>query len=276
MAKDNKIGIIAGNRFFPLLLAKRIKESKDNYKIIAICFKGETSKSILKYVDKAYWIEVGQLKVLQETLLKENINECIMAGQINPLRIFNRKNWDNELNTLVEKIEDFRPHTIFGEIINYLEDKGIDFLDSILFLKDDLAKSGVMNALSMDKAIQKDVEFGLDMVSRFVELDVGQTLVVKQQSVVALESLEGTDNTIKRAKSLVGGECTVFKFCKKNQDLRFDVPVVGLSTLKLLGRIKAKALVLESNKVIILQRQEFLSLARKMNIVVLGKERSAV
>ena len=276
MVKSKKLGIIAGNRLLPIILAQRIKQNEKGYEIVALCFKGETSRDIYKYADKVYWLGVGQLKNLSRILASEGISQCIMAGQINPLRIFNRKGWDKELISLVESIQDFRPHTIFGKIIEYLESRGIIFLDSTAFLDKDLVKEGVMNRLNLTIAASRDVDFGLDMVSRFVELDVGQTIVIKNGSVVALESLEGTDRTIKRAQALAGCGCTILKFCKSNQDLRFDVPVVGISTLRLLRRIKASSLVLEKNKVIILEKEKFLSLAREWGIPVLGKERLTV
>tara|TARA_B100000315_G_C14550407_1_gene575467 strand:+ start:845 stop:1663 length:819 start_codon:yes stop_codon:yes gene_type:complete len=267
------LGIIAGNRNLPLLLTQRIKQDNSQIKTVVIAFKGETKKEIVKSADKVCWLEVGKLGQLAETLQKENISECIMIGQINPLRIFNQKNWDEELLRVVKKACDFRPHAIFSQIITYLEDRGITFLDSTLYLKSDLASQGVMNDITVGQKQNQDIEFGLKMISKYVELDLGQTLAVKAGSVVALESLEGTDNTIKRAYNLASKGITILKFSKHNQDLRFDVPVVGISTLKLLKRIKAKSLILESNKVIILNKSEFLKKAREWGIAVIGREK---
>ncbi|MCF7908664.1 MAG: UDP-2,3-diacylglucosamine diphosphatase LpxI [Candidatus Omnitrophica bacterium] len=268
-----KIGIIAGNRLLPLLLAQRIKQNNSQLQVIAICFKGETDSTIKRYVDKTYWLDVGKLSELKKILQFEGLKQCIMAGQINPLHIFRSKTWDAELKSLVGKVEDFRPHTIFKTIVNSLEAGGVSFLDSTAYLGEDLAENRVMNDLGLKTSITKDIDFGLEVISRFVELDVGQTVVVKKGSVVGLESLEGTDRTIKRAHRLAGSGCVVLKFSKANQDLRFDVPVVGISTLKLLKRIKAEALVLEKEKVIILEKPRFLSLAKKWKIPVLGRVR---
>lgn len=265
-----KLGIIAGNRLLPIILARRIKQKNKNSKIIALCFKGETSQSIRKYVDKTYWINAGRLGDLKQVLGEENLEQCVMAGQINPLRIFRRSNWDEELISLMAETRDFRPHTIFKKIITYLEREGVTFLDSTLYLKEDLAEEGVMNGLNLDEEAKKDINFGIKVISRFVELDVGQIIVVKKGCVAALESLEGTDGTVKRAFKLAGGGCTVLKFSKINQDLRFDVPVVGISTLRLLRRIRAASLILEKEKVIILQKSKFLSLAKKWKIAVVG------
>lgn len=269
-----KLCIIAGNRFLPILLAQRVKEKNKNLEVVAICFKGETSRNICKVVDKTYWIKVGNLRDLKDILSKENLRKCVMVGQVNPLKIFKRKVWDDELTSLVESIKDFRPHTIFGKIIEYLEKEGTTFIDSTLCLQDDMADIGIMNDLDLDETLVKDINFGVKIVSSFVDLDVGQTVAVKSRSTVALESLEGTNSTILRAYRLAGRGCTVLKFSKKKQDLRFDVPVVGISTLKILKAIKANSLVLEKNKVIILQKTKFLSLAKMWGIPIVGKEKN--
>ncbi len=267
----SKLGIIAGNRLLPLILAQRIKEKNKDCEVIALCFKGQTSKHISKYVDRCHWFPVGSLSELRKSIKEEGLSQCIMAGQINPLYIFRKKYWDQELTSLIDDSEDFRPHNIFDKIISYFERAGVELINSTLYLKDDLAGAGVMNNLSLAQAVRKDIDFGLDAISKFVELDVGQTVGVKSKAVVALESLEGTDRTIKRAYGLAGNGCVILKFSKANQDLRFDVPVVGISTLKLLKRIKAAALVLEEARVIILEKQEFLSLAEKWKIPVVGR-----
>ena len=265
-----RLGIIAGNRRLPLILAKNLKQNNKNAELIAICFKGETSRHIEKYVDKTYWIKVGSLRQIKEIMQKEALKEWVMAGQINPLAIFKRKCWDEDLTKLMEEIKDIRPHTVFSQIIGYLEKEGAVFLDSTSYLKNSLADEGIMNNLSLNENTKKDIDFGVDIISRFVELDVGQTIVVKAKSVLALESLEGTDRTISRGYTIGKKGCTVLKFSKSNQDLRFDVPVVGISTLRLLKRINAASLVLEKDKVLILEKDRFLSLANKWNIPVVG------
>lgn len=268
-----RVGIIAGNRYLPIILARRVKEKDKDTQIVAVCFKGQTSASISKYVDKCYWIGPGALGKLRDIIKNEGFSEWIMAGQINPLYIFKKKYWDQELKDLISRIKDFRPHTIFGEIIKYLEKQDVSFLDYTFFLKQDLASEGLMNGIELDYGLKKDIDFGLCVISRFAELDVGQTIGVKCASVVGLEALDGTDSTIKRCYRLAGRGITVLKFCKAHQDLRFDVPVVGPSTLKLLKKIGSACLVLEADKVIILDKNKFLSSAKKYNIAVVGRKR---
>ncbi len=268
-----KIGIVAGNRLLPIILAQNIKEKNKDCRIVAIGFRGETNPAICACVDSIHWIKVGALGQLKKIIKEEGLNEWIMAGQINPLAIFKQKSWDKDLTALMEKVNDVRPHTIFVNIINYLESEGVTFLDSTTYLRDSLASEGIMNGLVIDKNIERDIEFGVGVASRFVELDVGQTIVVKAKSTVALESLEGTDSAIKRGFRLAGTGVSVFKFSKANQDLRFDVPVVGISTLRLLKKIRAASLVLEKQRVLILEKEKFLSLAKKWGIPVVGREK---
>lgn len=266
-----KLALIAGNRSLPLYFAKLARQNND-LEIIAICFKKEADPGIEKLVDKTYWINVGELRRLIDILKKEKIKNCVMLGQITPQRIFERRNWDSLTVDLVKDV-DWRSHSIFSRIVSYLENQGFTFLESPLYMNKSLAEEGLMNQVHLDEVTVKDVEFGFKLILRYVELDVGQTMVVKNKAVIALEALEGTDQTIKRAYKLAGAGCVVLKFSKKDQDLRFDLPIVGMSTLSLLKKVKAKALVLEAGRVIILDKEKFLKIAQKSNIAVIGKKR---
>ncbi|MCF7871132.1 MAG: UDP-2,3-diacylglucosamine diphosphatase LpxI [Candidatus Omnitrophica bacterium] len=271
---NKQIGIVAGSKNLPLLLAKRILESKKFTKIAAICFKGETSFKLCRYADKCLWVKAGKLKDLREAIKSQKVKDWVMAGQVNPLNIFKKSKWDDELKSVAEGKINFCPHTFFKAIINHLESEGINFLDSTLYLKNDLAKEGVMNGLGLPEATKENIDFGLDKISKFVEIDIGQVLVVKNKTVVAIESLEGTDNTIKRGFKIAGPGAAIFKCAKGSQDLRFDVPVVGISTLKLAKRIQASCLVLEEGKTIILEKEKFLYLSKKWKIPVIGLKRN--
>lgn len=268
-----KIGVLAGNRLLPIILIQNIKKQLTNSEVIAVCFKHETNPIIRKYADKTYWIDVGNISSFREIQKKENLREWIMAGQINPLKIFKSKNWEKEVLTFIENVKDFRPHTFFTSVIQRLEQEGIVFLDSTFYLKEFLANEGIMNNIILNNEIKNDINFGVKIISRFVELDVGQTIVTKKSTVVALESLEGTDRTIMRGCKFAGNGCTVIKFSKINQDLRFDVPVVGISTLQLLKKLHVAALVLESDKTLILEKEKFLNLAHHWKIPIVGHKR---
>ncbi|OPX30498.1 MAG: hypothetical protein B1H08_01535 [Candidatus Omnitrophica bacterium 4484_171] len=266
-----KLGIIAGSRLFPIIFSQSAKRKNKDIELVAICFWGETSRSITQYVDKCFWIHVGELNKLVNIIKEEKLNTMVMAGQINPKRIFQRKHWDDKMLRLADDIKDFRPHSVFGRIIRTLEIMGVKFIDSTIYMDDFMAAEGVMNDLEPSREVWEDVHFGIKIISRFVELDIGQSIVIKNKSVVALESLEGTDNTIVRGCRIAGRGCTVLKFSKEGQDLRFDVPVVGLNTLNILKRTRASSLVLEKKNVIILEKDKFLSKARQWGISVVGK-----
>jgi len=267
-----RLAVLAGNKLLPLLFIQEAKKNKEVEEIIAIGFRKETSSLIEKLADKTYWLKVGELSKLVKILKKEKIKDCVMVGQISPFRIFkSRKSWDSIMQNIAEST-DWRPHSIFYAIINFLEREGFYFLDSTIFIKNYLAEEGLMNNVDVDKNLKEDIRFGVKIASRFTELDIGQTIVVKNKAVVAVEAIEGTDNTIKRAYKIAGKDLVVIKFAKKEQDLRFDVPVVGVLTLKVLER-KAKALVLEKDKVIILEKERFLKEAEKYNIAIIGEER---
>lgn len=269
-----KIAIIAGNRLLPVLLARAVKEQDEGREIVAVCFKGETSQKILSYVSSAHWIRPGELGRLRDILKEEKITQCIMAGQISPWRIFFPGAWDKELAELVKRTRSFCPHNIFTEIINYLEASGVQFLDSTLYLRDYLATRGLMNNIAPLENVVEDIEFGVEMIKRYVELDIGQTIVVRAKSVVAAEALEGTDNNIRRGGKIARGNAVVVKFSKQNQDMRFDVPVVGFKTLDVLSSAKAAALVLEEGRVLVLEKEKFLAYADKRKISIIGKPRA--
>lgn len=270
-----KIGIIAGNNLFPLLFCQSAKKKDSSLEIIAICFYGETNSLISRFVRKTFWLHVGEIECLLAILQKEHIAKLVMAGQISPRRIFYRKRWDATMLRLAETVKDFRPHTLFSHMICFLEQKGIEFLDSTMYIKEYLATDGVMNNVGVPCEVTGDVEFGARLLSRFSELDVGQTIVVKRRTAIALEGFDGTDRTISRGCRLAGKGCTVLKFSKKDQDLRFDVPVVGRTTLNLLKRMKAAALVLEQGRVIILEKERFLAESNRWRIPIIGRRRSA-
>ncbi len=265
-----KIAIIAGNRSLPILLARGIRELERNKQIICFCFKGETSRRILDYADKVYWLMPGQLGKLRRAIHDEGVGQAVFAGQISPWRIFYPRFWDEELTALIKTTKDFRPHAIFSAIIKTIENDGVRFIDSTLYLKEAMATRGVMNAVEPSSAVAGDIDYGSAVIKRFVELDIGQTIAVKNSAVVAAETLEGTDRTIKRAGQLSGQGVVVLKFSKANQDMRFDVPVVGTTTLKVMRRVGAKALALEEGRVIILEKEKFFTLADHYGISVMG------
>ncbi len=266
-----KIGLIAGSKDLPLLFSSEAKKKNPGLEIIAVGIKGETSKKISFFADKVYWVFPGELKKITEILVKEGVNTSVLAGQVSPYRIFRgRNNWDELMRKVSASAPDFRPHSIFTEIIKEIEKHGINFVNSITYLEEFTVSSGVNNGITLSASLEKEINHALSFARKISDLDIGQTAVFKNKSVVAVEALEGTDNTIKRAYKICGSDFIAVKLAKENQDLRFDVPVVGLKTIKLLGKYKAKALVLEKGRALILDKPKFLFLADKFKIPVIG------
>ena len=266
-----KIGLIAGNRQFPLLFCRKAKSQKPDLQIIAVAVKGEASKKISQLADKVYWVDIGSVKKLIEIFLAENVTTLVMAGQISPYRIFrDRKNWDDLMNNIVKSSPDFRPHSIFTEIIKEIQNNGLTFIDSVTFMEDSLAAAGINNNCYVSGELKEQITYYAEGIRNIVDLDIGQTVVCKDRAIVAVEALEGTDNTIRRAYRICGKGFVVVKLAKRGQDLRFDVPVVGLKTIKLLARLGAKALVLEKDKTLVLDKPRVLALADKANIPIIG------
>ena len=267
----NKIGLIAGDRDLPLLFAAQVKKHAPESELTVIALRGETKKQIASFADKIYWITPGRISESIKILKKEGVTDLIMLGQVSPVRIFmSRRGWDDLTKKIVSTINDFRPHSVFKEIIATYESFGFNFLSTLTYMKDNLVLEGANNNVIVSDADRYAIEQSLSIAEDIVELDIGQTVVFKNKAVVAVEALEGTDECIRRAGRICGRGFIVVKRARKEQDVRFDVPVVGIKTISLLKRLKAKALVLHAQKTIILDKQKVLETADKAGIAVVG------
>ncbi|MDD5238704.1 MAG: UDP-2,3-diacylglucosamine diphosphatase LpxI [Candidatus Omnitrophica bacterium] len=263
-----KIGLIAGNRKFPFIFSEAAK--KKDYYIVAVAIKGDTSVKLKKFVDKIYWIGLDEFSLLLDIFKKEGVEKIIMAGQISPRRLFSKEiGRDAQLQQLISSLKDKKADTIFGAIALKLKESGFQLMDSTAFIQDFLPKKGTLSRLEPDFRIWEDIYFGLDLAKAVACLDIGQTVAVKDKAIVAVEALEGTDNLIKRAGRITDG-ITVVKVSKPKQDMRFDIPVVGLNTIKNLVRAGAKSLAIEADKTIFIDKRESLALADKKGISVVA------
>lgn len=266
--KMEKIGLIAGNRRFPILFSQAAKER--NYYVVAVAIKGDTSAELGKLVDKIYWLGIGEFSKMFEIFKNEGITNIVMAGQISPRRLFSKEiNKDATLKNLLISLKDKKAETIFGGIAGKLKESGFELVDSTLFIKDHLPKKGVLTNKAPASAIWEDIYFGLELAKQVANLDIGQTVAVKNKAIVAVEALEGTDNLIKRAGRIAKG-ATIVKVSKPNQDMRFDIPVVGLNTTKNLIKAGAVCLAIEAEKTLFIDRQKSIDLANKKDIAIVS------
>ena len=260
------IALIAGNGTYPLVFAKAAK--KAGVKIIAVGIKEETDPELEHHVEKIFWISVGQLKKLIEILQSEKIEKAVMAGQIKHKLLFSDIILDSELRALLFKLKDKKTDTILGGIAKRLGELGIELIDSTTFVKDCLPEPGVLTKTKPTKEQLKDVEFGLKIAKAIADLDIGQTVVVKDKVVLSIEAIEGTDEAIARANLYCKGGAVVVKVSKPEQDMRFDIPFIGKRTIQTLIKENAALLAIESGKTLFLDQEYVLEQADNHGIAI--------
>jgi hypothetical protein len=264
-----KIGLIAGNKKLPLIFSEAAR--KRNYYIVAVAIRGDTCAELKKSVDKIYWLGLDEFRNMFEIFRQEGVSKVIMAGQISPQRLFSKEvDKDQELKNLLTSIKDKKADTIFGAVAEKLKESGFELLDSTLFIEELLPKKGTLTKRKPTFQEWEDVYFGLDLAKAIAYLDIGQTVAVKERAIVAVEALEGTDNLIRRAGQIAGDGIVVVKVSKPKQDMRFDMPVVGLNTIKNLIKAQVKCLAIEAQKTIFIDQEQSIKLADKKDISIVA------
>jgi len=261
--------LIAGNRRFPILFAQAAK--RRNYYIVAVAIKGDTSAKLKKYVDKIYWISLNEFRRLFEIFKNEGITKIVMAGQISPSRLFSKEvDRDEDLKSLLTAIKDKKADTIFAAVAEKLKTAGFQLMDSTTFMEELLPGKGTLTRRESNFREWEDIYFGLELAKAIAYLDIGQSVAVKGKAIVAVEALEGTDNLIRRAGKITRGGFTIVKVSKPKQDMRFDIPVVGLNTVKNLIRAKGVCLAIEAAKTLFIDKEESIKLADEKGISIVA------
>jgi DUF1009 family protein len=262
-----RLGLIAGGGDFPVLFAQRAKAQ--NINLICIALKNETSPEVEKLVDKIYWISFGEVRQAVDILKKENIKKAVMIGRITKTRFFRDKPAvDDGGNVILKLAKDKKDITLFRAAAAYLKLHGITIVGSLICLKENLARKGCLTKREPAQKEWEDIRFGFRIAKKLAALDVGQTVVVKDKAVLAVESIEGTDAAIRRGGSLGNGDVVVVKAARPNQDMRFDIPVVGVHTINSLREAKASVLALEKNRTLIINKAELVKLADEARISI--------
>ena len=269
MEHIDRIALIAGNGKFPIFLATAAKLNGVN--VIAIAINSESDKEIEKVADKVYWINLGELKKLVDLLKKEQIRYAVMAGKITKTTIFKESiRLDEEAKRLFGRVMDKKDDTLLSAVASRLKELGIELLDSTTFVKGMMPSKGVLTKRKPDRQESEDIEFGYRIAKEIGSLDIGQAVAVKQKALIAVEAIEGTDEMIKRAGRLVGPKTVIVKVSKPSQDMRFDVPVVGLRTIESLKEAASSALAVEAEKVLILEKEEVVKEADRCGIAIVA------
>ena len=257
----DKLGIIAGNGKFPLILAENA--GRAGVHVVVVALDEEADPAIENIAPKVYRLSITQLGKLIKTFQAEGVTKAVMAGQVVKRRMYTRDllKLDMTAAKLWASLPDKKGDTILRAVADELEKNGIELIDSTAYMGPYLAVRGPMSKSRPTAAEEADIEFGYRMAKAIAEEDIGQSVAVKDLSVVAVEAVEGTDNCIRRAGELAKGGIVVVKVCRKGHDMRFDVPVVGMRTLDALVDAKARVLAVEAGRTLMLEKDES-SLAR--------------
>jgi len=268
-----RIGLIAGNGRFPFLALQGARGLGHDVTVVAV--KEEAFPELEGAARAAgadlHWVSLGHLGKCIKILKEAGVRQAVMAGQVKHAKIFSGIMPDFTLLSVLTKLRSRNTDALISAVAEVLRDQGIELLNSTAFLEPLLAKPGTLSRATPSPADQEDLAFGYRMADAIAALDIGQTIVVKDKAVVAVEAMEGTDVVIKRAGEIAGGGTRVVKVAKPNQDMRFDVPVVGVATIEMMKAAGATAISIDAGKTLIVDGERFFEAANAAGIVVVGR-----
>jgi len=279
-----RYGLIAGNGKFPFMVIEGARRAGVSLSVAAI--REETDPEIEHVADRVTWVGIGQLGKMIRFFKNEGVERAIMAGQVRHIQIFSRAVPDARMLKMLLKLSRRNTDSLIGAVANELQSDGIELIDSTYFLQDYLPAPGTLTRRKPDNHEQEDIAYGLEIARDIAGLDLGQTLVIRGKACVAIEAMEGTDATIRRAgevargrpgastrgrkANLASGRLTVIKLAKPDQDMRFDVPVVGLPTVEMMIEAGATCLCVSSGKTLMFDYSEMVELANQNNIAIVA------
>lgn len=270
--KDELV-IIAGKGAYPIELARSAR-SQGVKRVVAVAFRGETRKEIEQVADEVRWIYVGQLEPFRQAFLEFSISQAVMAGQITPSNLFNAR-LDKSMRDLLKSLPRKNADTIFGAVGDELAALKVTLLPACQFMESNLVRAGVLTRSGASVEQEADIRQGVELAKCCSKLQAGQSVAIKQGTVIAVEGFEGTDEMIARAGKVGGEGCVIVKVAQVNHDKRWDIPVVGLNTIKHLRKAKCGCLALEADNVILLEKKEVIAAAESAGICLLALEAKA-
>lgn len=262
------LGLIAGNRSLPMLFAQEAKAAGIK-RLVAVGFHNETNPALESMVDELVWVRVGQLNKMIHALASRRVTRCVMLGQIAPGNLFDlRPDW--RALKLLMRIREKNAHTLFGAVADELDKDGIKLIEPTPWLASSMPSKGFHLGPALSQEQMKDVDYGYAIAKAVSELEIGQTVVVKKGTVLAVEGFEGTDRCLSRGGELAGtgrGAVAV-KVAKKNHDFRFDIPCIGPDTLKVCAQAGIAVLAVESGRAILLDKEIMSQMAKTQKIAI--------
>ena len=268
MTIPESLGIIAGNGVYPRLLADSARKSGVK-RIIAAAFTSETDPAFEQHVDVVEWMRVGQLGRLLKFFRAQDIRHAIMAGQIAPKNLFDLRP-DLKALMLLGKLKQRNAESIFSAIADELAKIEVDLLPATTFLEGSLAEPGLIAGPKLSAREENEVELGRNVAREIARLDIGQTVIIKNGTVVAVEALDGTNETIRRGGMLAREGAVMVKVTKPNQDMRFDVPVIGVETVRVAAESRLRIIAVEAGKTLLLERDAITDLANRADISIVA------
>jgi len=257
----DQLAIIAGNGVYPRVLARAARAAGVR-RILALAFEGETEAELGQLVDEICWLRVGQLNRMLCTLRDAKITSAMMAGQIAPRNLFDlHPDWRALL--LLAKLKQRNAESIFRAIAGELEKIGVALLPATTFLEGFLAGKDLIVGPKLSRREKSDIELGWDIAQKIAALDIGQTIIVKNGAVLAIEGFDGTNETMRRGGALGSGGAVMIKVAKPNQDMRFDVPVIGRETISVAAEAKIRVIALEASRTLLLEKQDVILAAQE-------------
>ncbi len=265
-----KFGLIAGNGQFPFLVLDGARRAGTSLSVVAI--KEESDPRLNEIADNITWVGIGQLGRMISFFKDNGVTQVIMAGQVKHVQIFSGAMPDMRMVKMLWNLPRRNTDALIGGVADEMAKEGIEIIDSTYFIKEQLASGGVLTKRKPTDHERENIEYGLHIAAGIARLDLGQTIVVRSKACVAIEAMEGTDATIRRAGELANGKLTVIKVAKPDQDMRFDVPVVGVPTIQAMIDAGATCLSVTTDKTLIFDREEMLNLADANRICIVGSD----
>jgi len=260
-------GLIAGNGRFPFLVLEGARSQGIDMAVIAL--REEASPELAEHAKRLHWVSLGELGKTIELMHEEGVTQAVMAGQVKHTKIFSSIRPDWKLAKLLFALPRKNTDALIGAVARVLEDEGIQLVDSTLFLKPLVPEAGVLTQRAPNAREEEDIAYGFKVARQTTAMDIGQTVVISDKACVAVEAMEGTDETIERAARLASGKpLVVIKASKPKQDMRFDVPVIGLPTIQQMKRAGATALAVDAGRTLFFDREEVIQQANEAEIAI--------
>lgn len=269
-AHVTELVLLAGRGDYPLQLAQSAR-AQGVKRIVAIAFRHETERSLVNHVDNVHWLYLGQFGSVLEILKSEGIKVAVMAGQITPTHLFSLR-FDRFTLDVLARLKQRNAHTIYGAACDEMKAIGVDLLPASLFMEKAMPEPGLIGGRHPTESEMADIRMGLHVAKMTSGIEIGQTVVIKEGTILAVEAFEGTDETILRAGKLSKGGAVIVKVAKKGHDMRFDIPIVGLRTLKNIRKSKAGVLAVEARRTILLEREKLIAEANRLGMSFIAVE----